>query len=112
MPAGSSRHRDAGGDARHHLEANALFVQEQRLGAAAVEHEGIAPLEPRDHLAFGTGPHVCPGATLARMEATVLLQEFTSRVRAFEPVAGFEIERTPVFWALGHRSLPVTLTPA
>jgi cytochrome P450 len=68
--------------------------------------------KPRDHLAFGSGPHVCPGATLARMEATVLLQEFMSRVRAFEPTAGFEVERTPVFWALGHRSLRVTLTPA
>jgi hypothetical protein len=27
-------------------------VQEQRLLSAAVEHERVAPLQPRDHLAF------------------------------------------------------------
>ena len=68
--------------------------------------------KPRDHLAFGTGPHVCPGATLARMEATVLLEELASRVRAFALADGFRPAPDPVFWALGHRSLPVMVTPA
>ena len=36
----------------HDLERDALLVEEQRFRAAAVEHERIAPLQPRDGLAF------------------------------------------------------------
>jgi cytochrome P450 len=68
--------------------------------------------KPRDHLAFGAGPHVCPGASLARMEAIVALEVFCDAVESFAPVGGFVPEPNPVFWALGHRSLPVTATPA
>ncbi len=67
---------------------------------------------PREHLAFGTGPHVCPGATLARLEAVALLEEFCRRVESFHPVDGFVPEPNPVFWALGHQALPAVLTPA
>ncbi|MCU1483510.1 MAG: Cytochrome [Actinomycetia bacterium] len=68
--------------------------------------------KPRDHLAFGAGPHVCPGASLARMEAIVALEVFCDAVESFAPVDGFVPEPNPVFWALGHRSLPVIATPA
>jgi hypothetical protein len=34
------------------------------------------------HLAFAAGPHFCLGAPLARLEATVALQEFARRVVA------------------------------
>jgi cytochrome P450 len=66
---------------------------------------------PREHLAFGTGPHVCPGATLARLEAVALLEELTRRVGALALVEGFEPAPNPVFWAHGHRSLPARLAP-
>lgn len=36
----------------------------------------------REHLSFGVGPHVCPGATLARMEVRVVLEELAERVGA------------------------------
>jgi cytochrome P450 len=68
--------------------------------------------KPRDHLAFGTGPHVCPGATLARLEAVAMLEALTRRVAAVSLVDGFVPEPSPVFWANGHRRLPATLAPA
>lgn len=46
----------------------------------------------RDHLAFGSGPHICPGASLARLEARTLLNAF---VRRFEQVSlgeGYEFD--------------------
>jgi cytochrome P450 len=37
-----------------------------------------------DHLAFGRGVHFCPGASLARMEARVALEELTRAVDQYE----------------------------
>ncbi len=65
----------------------------------------------REHLAFGAGPHVCPGASLARLEALAVLEEFCVRVRALRLSDDYEPDPNPVFWANGHRSLPVVLEP-
>ena len=67
---------------------------------------------PREHLAFGTGPHVCPGASLARLETVAALEALCDRVVALHPVEGLRPVPNPVFWALGQRSLPVVVTPA
>lgn len=40
---------------------------------------------PGDHLGFGTGIHFCLGAHLARLEATIVLQELAGRVERIEP---------------------------
>ena len=45
-------HGDGGGDARHDLERDALFLEQQALLAAAPEDEGIAALESHDGLAL------------------------------------------------------------
>jgi hypothetical protein len=64
---------------------------------------------PRDHLGFGAGPHVCPGASLARMEAIVAVDVLCDAVASMRLVDGFVPQPNPVFWALGHRSLPMVL---
>ena len=66
----------------------------------------------RDHVAFGGGPHICPGASLARLEARVALDTFLDRVGTAAPVDGWTWRKTPVFWANGPVDLPCALTPA
>ncbi|WP_419917918.1 cytochrome P450 [Candidatus Poriferisocius sp.] len=66
---------------------------------------------PKDHVAFGGGPHICPGASLARLEGRVALEVFLDRVAAAEPVPGRPRRKTPVFWANGPDRLDALLTP-
>jgi cytochrome P450 len=67
--------------------------------------------DPRGHLGFGGGPHVCPGATLARLEARVAVSVFLDRVASAHLAAGQGYEKVPVFWARGPRELRVELSP-
>lgn len=64
---------------------------------------------PREHLGFGAGPHICPGAFLARMEAKVALETLLDRVERLELAPGYVFDPNPVFWALGPRTLRVRL---
>jgi cytochrome P450 len=61
------------------------------------------------HLTFGYGPHVCPGATLARMIARVAVRAFCARFPAgsirLEP--GFEFDNVDTFFEIGPKRLPV-----
>lgn len=68
--------------------------------------------QPKAHLAFGGGPHVCPGAVLARLEGRVLLDVLADRVERIELPAGWRPQPVPVFWANGHASLPAKLVRA
>ena len=65
--------------------------------------------DPRNHLGFGGGPHVCPGATLARLEARVAVTVFLERVAGIRLADGQGYENVPVFWARGPRELRVEL---
>jgi cytochrome P450 len=67
---------------------------------------------PKDHLAFGGGPHVCPGASLARLEGRIALEVFIDRVARASVDEPYQREPVPVFWANGPRQLPVKLTAA
>lgn len=40
--------------------------------------------DPNPHVSFGTGRHVCLGASLARLEVRVFFEEFLRRVDSFE----------------------------
>jgi len=68
--------------------------------------------DPRGHFGFGGGPHVCPGATLARLEARVAVETLLARVGSMRLPDDFAFEKVPVFWAYGPQTLPVTMTPA
>lgn len=61
--------------------------------------------ELRRHLAFGTGPHLCVGAALARLEMRVALSRLVDRfpdLRSAGPTSRIE---TYLLW--GRRSVPV-----
>jgi cytochrome P450 len=68
--------------------------------------------DPKAHVAFGGGPHVCPGSALARLEGRVLLDLFAERVAEIRLPAGFHREKVPVFWADGPVALPAELARA
>ena len=67
--------------------------------------------KPKAHAAFGGGPHVCPGASLARLEGRVMLEVAVERLASLELEPGFVWEKVPVFWANGPARLPARLTP-
>ena len=61
------------------------------------------------HLTFGYGPHVCPGAAMARIVARIGIATFLERfppgsVRLAED---YEFENVPTFFEIGPRRLPV-----
>ena len=61
------------------------------------------------HLTFGYGPHVCPGAAMARIVARIGIAAFLERfppgsVRLAED---YEFENVPTFFEIGPRRLPV-----
>ncbi|WP_245564001.1 cytochrome P450 [Nocardia testacea] len=65
----------------------------------------------KEHLAFGYGPHRCPGAHLARLEAGVALPALFERLPRMKfAVSPAELGSVPGFIANGHARLPVLLT--
>jgi cytochrome P450 len=65
--------------------------------------------DPRSHLAFGGGSHVCPGATLARFEAVTAIETLLDRVAVMSEVPGTRYP--PVPGNLGQEPIPAVLTP-
>jgi cytochrome P450 len=63
---------------------------------------------PGRHIAFGLGPHACPGANWARMELRVALGELLAATTRFELTGPVEMTRWPEF---GPESVPLRLHP-
>jgi len=67
--------------------------------------------ENQHHISFGSGPHFCLGAPLARMEARTALASFVKRFADIRPVQGFDVVEhltdSPMGQAL--KSLPVLI---
>jgi cytochrome P450 len=66
--------------------------------------------DPRDHLGFGAGSHICPGAALARLEAQACVRVLLERTSALTPVAG--VQYPPLPSSLSDLPIPARLTPA
>ncbi|MEU1474798.1 cytochrome P450 [Streptomyces sp. NPDC005760] len=67
---------------------------------------------PARHLAFGHGPHTCPGAHLARLQSRIALETLTAVLPGLDLAPGFEPRRIPGGLVLhGLMALPVTWRP-
>jgi cholest-4-en-3-one 26-monooxygenase len=67
--------------------------------------------EPNLHLAFGTGPHFCLGANLARTEIRILLEELFTRLPDVRVADGSGAQRGPNSLVTTIQRLPVVFTP-
>ena len=72
----------------------------------------------RQHLAFGHGPHTCPGAPLARAEARVSIERLLDRMADITvsdakhgPAGARQYEYTPTFILRGLQKLYLEFTP-
>lgn len=63
----------------------------------------------KQHIAFGLGPHQCPGAPLARMMLADTLRELLARTKHFEVAGEIRMTRWPEW---GTISVPTRFVPA
>ncbi len=82
---------------------------ERIFGDDASAFDVRRPANPM-HLAFGFGEHVCLGASLARLEARIFVEELLGRFPVYEVTGPAERVRSTT--VAGIRSLPVVLAPA
>ena len=83
-----------------------LFASANRDEAVFPDPERFVLDRPNiaDHLAFGRGPHVCAGVSLARLQLRVAIEELLACTRGFELSGGITQTRFPEIGAL---SVPV-----
>ncbi|MFD0771864.1 cytochrome P450 [Bacillus sp. CGMCC 1.60114] len=67
--------------------------------------------ENQSHLAFGSGPHFCLGAPLARMEARIALTSFVKRFADIRQVKEFDVIEHLTDSPMGQtlKSLPILI---
>jgi cytochrome P450 len=63
---------------------------------------------PNPHLAFGHGPHKCPGATAGRAELRIVLEELLERTNGFALAGEPQMLGWPVY---GPETLPLRCLP-
>lgn len=89
----------------------AIGRDEQAHGPTAGDFDITRTSENR-HIAFGHGPHVCPGAALSRLEAAVALPALYERFPALDlAVPASELRNKPVVTQNDLFELPVRLAP-
>lgn len=63
---------------------------------------------PKRHLTFGYGPHTCLGASVARLESKIALEEVLSRIGDWE-VDTENLQRVRTSTVRGYSHVPVTI---
>ena len=68
----------------------------------------------KQHLTFGSGPHFCLGAPLARMEARIALTTFVQSFADIHPVENFKLTDHLIASGVGQslKNLPIRLVKA
>jgi cytochrome P450 len=66
----------------------------------------------RDHLTFGTGPHICPGAPLARLELRLALNAWCDRFDSFSLGKGYRWASPTTGMIHGPETLRLRLAPS
>jgi cytochrome P450 family 142 subfamily A polypeptide 1 len=64
---------------------------------------------PNDHVAFGFGTHFCMGASLARLEISIMTERLLARLPDLEAVGDTPLR--PANFVSGYELMPVTFTP-
>lgn len=67
---------------------------------------------PRDHAGFGFGPHLCPGAFLARMETLAALDAALERIESISLDPAYSFDTNPIPFTYGPNTLRVRLSAA
>lgn len=87
-----------------------LFGSGNRDESVFADPDGVDLDRPnvRDHLAFGRGLHVCPGAPMARAEIRVALETLHHRLPGLRLAEGYEPAYIASYFFRGLESLDVT----
>jgi cytochrome P450 len=88
------------------------------LGIGAANHDPAAFPAPetfdidrpnRDHLAFGYGSHICPGASLARLEARSAMTAFVAKFQRFRLADDYQFDHADTAMLHGPKTLRLVL---
>ncbi|KJK55159.1 cytochrome P450 family protein [Saccharothrix sp. ST-888] len=94
---------------------DAVLISYNAIGRDPAQHGITAEIfdvtrESARHLSFGHGPHVCPGAQLARLEALIALPALFERFPDLQLSVGeSELRPSPTMVVNSLRELPVRL---
>ncbi len=86
-----------------------IFTSADRDGEVFEDPDCFRLGRPERHIAFGLGPHRCPGAAYARLQLSVALKELLERTAAMSVAGSVRMTRWPEY---GVRSLPLRIVPS